>query len=135
MEQLANVRNDARFDDAELAWVRVLAGAVLGWLIWYFSVAMTGEVEPWNSPIAYYSIALALAGAISTLFQLNGWYWGPVGIFAGQVAYMWLVHQPLNPIFPPYVAIVLFGTWQPILGGAIGALIGRQATGWRKQLL
>lgn len=134
MEQVANARKDALFDVAELAWMRVLAGAVLGWLIWYFSVAMTGEVEPWDSPHVYYSFTLVLAGASSTLFQRTGWYWGPVGVFAGQVAYIFLVYQPQNPIFPTSVAIILFGTWQPLLGGAIGVLMGRQATGWRKQL-
>lgn len=108
---------------------RLLLGAVFGWAIWAASPSLTGQVEPWDSLSGYYSASLFVAGLASTLFRPAGWFWGPVGVFGGQVAYMWLVYFPSlsqgDPIiFPAPIALALFGTVQAFAGGLLGAVIG-----------
>ncbi len=77
----------------------------------------------------YYSGSLLAAGLASTLLRPAGWYWGPVGIYAGQVAYMWLVYGPGLPagdpiIFPSLIAVAIFGAIPTLAGGLLGAGIG-----------
>ena len=108
---------------------RLLLGAVFGWAIWAASPSLTGQVEPWDSISVYYSASLFVAGLASTLFRPAGWYWGPVGVYGGQVAYMLFVYMPRLPrgdplIFPAPIAVALFGTMQALAGGLLGAGIG-----------
>ena len=110
---------------AVFAVTRLAVGGLLGWMIWQASPARTAEVEPWDSSSLYYSTSLALAGLVSTLLRPKGWYWGPIGVYVGQLAYYWLVYAPTGPvILPGALAIALFGTVQSIVGGLFGAAIG-----------
>ena len=109
--------------------LRLLLGAVFGWAIWAASPSLTGQVEPWDAPPGYYSASLFVAGLVSTLFLPAGWYWGPVGVSGGQMAYMWFVYFPRLPqgdpvILPAPIAVALFGTVQTVAGGLLGAGIG-----------
>jgi hypothetical protein len=127
MTQTEPVEGRARVD--ALAVVRFIVGAVFGWMIWWASPVWTGEIEPWDSLGSYYSISLFAAGLISTLFWPNGWQWGPIGIYAGQVAYILLAYNPGGPaIFPAPIAVGLFGTVQAIVGGLMGMGIGLAVT-------
>jgi len=100
-------------------------GGVYGWAIWAASPIVTGEVEPWDSMTAYYSGTLFAAGFLSALFWRHGFYWGPIGIYVGQIAYLWLAHHPGGPIiFPAVFAVALFGTIQPIIGALLGWAVG-----------
>lgn len=112
-----------------MAVPRLILGAVFGWAIWAASPSLTGQVEPWDSISIYYSASLFVAGLASTLFRPVGWYWGPVGVYGGQVAYMWFVYFPSLPqgapfILPAPIALALFGTVQALAGGLLGAGIG-----------
>ena len=108
---------------------RLLLGAVFGWAIWAAAASLTGQVEPWDSISIYYSASLFVAGLASTLFRPAGWYWGPLGVYGGQVAYMWFVYLPRLPqgdpvILPAPIAVALFGTVPALAGGLLGASIG-----------
>ena len=108
---------------------KLLLGAAFGWAIWAAAPSFTGQVEPWDSLTAYYSTSLFVAGLASTLFRPTGWYWGPVGVYGGQVAYLWFVYFPHLPrsdpiIFPAPLAVALFGTVQALAGGLLGAGLG-----------
>ena len=104
------------------AIVRFILGAVFGWMIWWFSPLVTGAIEPWDSYGDYYSFSLFAAGLLSTLFRPRGWYWGPTGVYVGQLAYVWLAYQPSGPaILPAAISVAVFGTVQSIIGGLMGA--------------
>lgn len=116
---------EARASVDPLTVIRFIIGAVFGWMIWWASPLWTGEIEPWDSLGSYYSISLVAAGLISTLFWPNGWQWGPIGIYAGQVAYMLLAYDPVGAaILPALIAVGLFGTVQSVVGGIMGMGIG-----------
>ncbi len=130
-ELLGTKREDKRPSSSRgnTAVPRLLVGAVFGWAIWAASPSLSGQVEPWDSLSAYYSASLFVAGLASTLFLPAGWYWGPIGVYAGQVAYMWFVYLPRLPqgdpvILPAPIAVALFGTVPTFAGGLLGAGIG-----------
>jgi hypothetical protein len=111
-----------------LAIVRFLIGAVFGWMIWWASPIWTGEIYPFASNGAYYSVSLFVAALISSLFSPNGWHWGPIGIFAGEVAYILLTHDPRGFIGLAGLLFGLFiGTSDLIVGGMTGMVIGLAA--------
>ena len=130
-ELLGTMMEDKRPSSSRgnMAVPRLLLGAVFGWAIWAASPSLTGQVEPWDSLSGYYSASLFVAGLASTLFRPAGWYWGPLGVYGVQVAYMWFVYLPRLPqgdpiIFPAPIAVALFGTVQALAGGLLGAGIG-----------
>jgi hypothetical protein len=112
--------------------IRFIVGGIFGWMIWWASPGWTGEIEPWDSLGSYYSTSLVAAGFISTLFWPAGWYWGPLGIYAGQVAYvnsLDVLHLPAGPadhfsVEFAVLAVALFGTLQSIVGGLMGMGVG-----------
>jgi hypothetical protein len=116
--------------DANTAFimVRIFLGVTLGWAVWAMSPLVTGKIEPWDSNTLYYSGSLFIAGMLSTLFWKSGFYWGPLGIFAGQTAFL-CVQDPQGGIFPAPLAVALFGTVQPIVGALIAWGVGHTLHG------
>ncbi len=120
---------------------QLAVGLVLGWTIWSASVSMTGTVEPWDSPSNYYRLSGVVAGMASSLFRWRRFYWGPVGVWLGQVAYIELIYSPTLPasdprIFPSFIAVLLFGSFWVLVGGLVGGMLGygaRRALGRREE--
>jgi hypothetical protein len=120
MTQIEPVKGTRSLD--VLAVVRFILGAVFGWMIWWASPTLSGTIEPWDSYGDYYSFSLFAAGLLSTLFRARGWYWGPTGVYVGQVAYAWAAYQPGDPIILPLpISVAVFGTVQSFFGGLMGA--------------
>ena len=104
----------------------VALGISLGWIVWLASPFVTGDAEPWDSMTFYYSGSLLASGFVSSIFWKRGFYLGPIGIFIGQIAYMWTFSGKGFPIFPAPLAVAVFGTIQPVAGAAIGWFAGRE---------
>jgi hypothetical protein len=65
----------------------VVIGAVAGFLLWWFSEALTGRREPWDGDVLWYFVVLFVVGFAATLFLRSRpslVYWGA---FAGQVLF------------------------------------------------
>ena len=99
-------------------------GIVLGWIVWSASPFVTGQAEPWDSMAAYYSGSLFASGFLSSIFWKRGIYLGPIGIFIGQVAFIWILLGQGIPIFPAPLAVAVFGTIQPVAGAVLGWFAG-----------
>ncbi len=102
------------------AVARVIFGVALGWAIWALSPSVTGEAEPWDSMTPYYSGSLFIVGLLSSLLGRSGFYWGPIGIYIGQAAFLSMAN-PQGGIIPAPIAVALFGTIQPLIGALLGS--------------
>ncbi len=80
---------------------RVLAfivSAGLAAAIWFLSIPITGESEPWDAAGPFYEIALAVAGAISGAIVPKHFGAHYAGAFLGQAGYE-LAFLKLGPLF------------------------------------
>lgn len=103
----------------------LIIGGVLGFMIWIFSVAVTGEVEPWDARGAeayYYWGALLIGGFISGLIGGRNWYYGIIGLYLGQIVYIAL--QIFKTGDPGFVLVGLIGLIIYLIPAIIAALIG-----------
>lgn len=91
-------------------------GCLFGWMVWAESPAVTGEIEPWDSPMLYYSPALFLAGVVASPFGKYGLLTASFGIATGQLSYIVAEHGTLWMLVPGALSIALFGTIQTVLG-------------------
>jgi hypothetical protein len=96
-------------------------GILLGALIWALSPTLTGLREPWDGAFTYYVGSLLLAGAVSALPCPRYWWWGTIGVYAGQYAFMFIAYGPGNlwPLSLLFGAVFMIVS---LLGG--GAVFG-----------
>lgn len=111
----------------------LLAGFAAGWTTWASSQEVARVAEPWNA-LLYYSTWLFAGGFVAGLIAPCYWYLGFVGAWAAQAAYFELVYRvalpPGEPIeTSPYLAALLWGSVQPLLGGWLGALLAKALAG------
>ena len=99
---------------------QIATGFLAGFALW----AATAPKEAWDEN-ALYSVFVALAGFVASFGRLRGFYWGVVGVYAGQVIALHLL-TPLTgvPILPAILSVLIFGTFQAIVGALVGAGIG-----------
>ena len=98
----------------------LVAGGLLGFLIWMFSFVVTGNIEPWDSETPYLSIALAASSLALSLTFKKEWLCITLGLIFGQLAYMLLVLGDPGPLI--LVGIVITFVWTFICAG-IPALV------------
>src|SRR3990172_9602457 len=93
------------------ATIQFFWGCLLGAAIWALSPTFTGHAEPWDASHTYYfQIALLLAGAFAAGVWPAGFCIGALGVYLGQLAYMWLF-LPKGPML--YLGSLLLG-WKSL---------------------
>lgn len=65
-------------------WAGFIIGFALGFLIWFFSKQLFGNIEPWDGhgPLSYFP-ALMFIGFLTGLISKD-FFIGPIGIYIGQ---------------------------------------------------
>ncbi|MEO8666918.1 MAG: hypothetical protein ABI399_00260 [Bauldia sp.] len=124
--------SDARPSRAAGVTAFILA-AIAGFLVWWFSEALTGRREPWDGDVLWYFVVLFVVGFAATLFLRSppfAAYWGAwvgqivFGIvpFVACLAAGAMCTDQAN-LFPLGVVVLLAYT----LPALIGAFLGRTA--------
>jgi hypothetical protein len=99
---------------------QITTGFMAGFAIW----ATTAPKEAWDAN-ALYSVYVALAGLAASFGQPREFFWGVIGVYAGQViALHALIPVAGVPIMPPFLGVLLFGTLPAVAGALIGAGFG-----------
>ena len=76
----------------------LVLSALYGAGVWILCPILTGKVEPWDSMILFYLLAIALGGLFSLMHPSAVWP-APVGLILGQAAYA-IVALPMGSMFP-----------------------------------
>jgi hypothetical protein len=106
--------------DAVLAAGQIATGFMAGFALW----AATAPKESWDVNTLY-SAYVALAGLVASFGRPRGFYWGVVGVYAGQVIALHALIPAVGvPIMPPFIGVLLFGTLPAVGGALVGAGIG-----------
>lgn len=71
-------------------WIALIAGIVCGALVWAMSIPITGAREPFDSPSAYYKVAMFFAGIVSSVPAPRFWLLSLIGVILGQHIYSFL---------------------------------------------
>lgn len=99
----------------------VVAGSVLGALVWAISVPLTGQREPFDGPILYYAVSTFVAGALSAWPSPRHWWIALLSVYLGQHLYAFLVYPDTRAWFLfGLIVNALVPTW---LFAAAGALL------------
>lgn len=108
----------------KMKYLNLTIGIILGVLIWALSPRLTGLQEPWDGAFLYYFGFLFLAGLLSAIPSPRLWWVGTIGIYAGQWAYIFLLHGGGN-LWP--IGMIMSGIFMTIsaLGGALVFAIWR----------
>jgi hypothetical protein len=105
--------------------------AICGWLIWQFSVPITGEIEPWDSQAGYYSISLIAIGFVAACVCPRLFWLAPIGLFLGQILYMEMMYDP-GPgpiIMPSWLGVPFFSAIPAFIGAFAGYGVAKLITG------
>ena len=113
----------------ELA-INFLFSFVGGAMVWALSPFLSGQVEPWDAKVFYYSAALLIVGLTVGLARPKHVWSHYAGIMLGQLTYM-LCFLPNGPLIPVGVAILAAYSTIALAGAASGAWFRRVSRGGR----
>jgi hypothetical protein len=110
---------------ALVALMTFALGAVAGAGVWYVSPRLTGEVQPWDFSLGLYVMVLLTAGVVLGLPTRPQYVFaGPLGLYAGQLAYVELFYHPRGAIIlPAFISLAVFGLPPSAFGAACGAAL------------
>ncbi len=97
----------------------LIAGFILGALIWMYSPSMTGEFEPWDAKGGYYTGSLFLAGVVAALLSPRHFWLAPVGVYIGQFVYLFTHWTEPGPFWPLGMAFGVVFCGLTFLGAVI----------------
>ena len=113
--------------------VRIIASLFIALVsaaaIWFFSMPITGFLEPFDAPTLYYPVTMFAAGILAALPAPRYWWVAFMGVFLGEKIYIsimlpdglvWLA-------FSIYIGVLTL-TWLP---SAIGAFLVYLVSKWR----
>jgi hypothetical protein len=117
-----------------LAIISAIVGVILGATIWILSPHFVGEVEPWDSLSWYYFSTQVCAGFIATLVYPRSIWRGAVGVYFGQVLFIYYQSATTDviPMFSPFISVAMFGLVPPMLGAVVPHLAWR-VWKWKKR--
>lgn len=108
----------------------IIAGLVLGALIWAFSVRITGTIEPFDGSMLYYAMATFAAGAASAIPSPRHEWLALRLVYLGQQPYAFAAYPDTRAWFLfGLVVNALVPTWLCTAAGAYTTyLIARRPT-------
>lgn len=95
--------------------LQLILSLVLGAMIWAFSPALGGRLEPFDNPL-YFWITMIAAGALGASLNPCKLWSAPLAIYAGQYAYVFLFIPSLRPSLIFGMVIGIFFQLPAILG-------------------
>ncbi|NNE91579.1 MAG: hypothetical protein HKN23_08025 [Verrucomicrobiales bacterium] len=90
----------------------------IGWAIWHFSPAIAGAAEPWDASNPYFPTALFLAGLVSAIPGPRFFWIAPIGLYVGQVAFLFLTGST-GPLIVIGLVMLMFFTLVGLAGSAV----------------
>jgi len=105
-----------------------LLSIILGFLVWWLSLSLTGALEPWDAKNGYYFLVLGGTGVINGF--LGGrrfWLW-PIGTFIGELTAIVVRNFSLptgdvNFFIPVGLIVLIIYLVPSFIGSAIGVSI------------
>ena len=109
---------------ASKGWLALVAGLGCGAIVWWLSIPLTGQREPFDAPGPYYLVAMFLAGVVAALAAPRFWWVAVIGIFLGErlYAYIALPETRVWLLFGIVVNLTIF-SWLPAALGALSVYV------------
>lgn len=105
-------------------FISISIGVFLGIIIWALSPVITGTPEPWDAEGKYYPIALFISGAIGHILYPKGLFATVIGIYIGQVLYLFIFFS--GPLW--VIGVFLIGVY------SLSAFIGSGVAWYLRQM-
>jgi len=120
------VDSKLRAERRSIAAAAGLRAALLTFFIWAISPVLFGQVEPWDTPYPFYTIAIFLSGALIG-YRYRGVALLPcfLGAWAGQIAALLILPGHDRTWLALGAVTTGIGSLLAVAGAALGALIRR----------